>query len=110
MVHHATEISRRFSGIPDDIDAATVWTGDGDIYFFKGSKYWRYRPKRRTRVSSDYPRPITDWRGIPGRLDAAVSFDGSTYFFQGQNIYEFDDQTFSVSIFCPLPYRLRSLI
>lgn len=29
------KISKGFSGIPDNIDAAFVWSGNGKIYFFK---------------------------------------------------------------------------
>ena len=31
-------ISKGFVGIPNDIDAAFVWSGNGKIYFFKVKK------------------------------------------------------------------------
>lgn len=30
------EISDGFTGIPDNVDAALVWSGNGKIYFYKG--------------------------------------------------------------------------
>lgn len=31
------KISKGFAGVPDNIDAAFVWSGNGKIYFFKVS-------------------------------------------------------------------------
>ena len=35
-------ISKGFAGIPNFIDAAFVWSGNGLIYFFKNGDYYRY--------------------------------------------------------------------
>lgn len=32
-------ISTGFAGIPDKIDAAFVWSGNGKTYFFKGKSF-----------------------------------------------------------------------
>ena len=34
-------ISQVFLGLQDNIDAATLWTGNGKAYFFKGKSNWR---------------------------------------------------------------------
>jgi matrix metalloproteinase-14 (membrane-inserted) len=33
-------ISDGFQGIPNSIDAAFVWSGNGKIYFFKGQSHF----------------------------------------------------------------------
>lgn len=92
------EISDGFTGIPDHIDAATVWTGNGKIYFYKGTKFWRFDPASKPPVRSSYPKLIKNWQGIPEHVNAAVTHKGYTYFFQDNAYYRFNDRTFSVSI------------
>ncbi|KAM7344269.1 matrix metalloproteinase 1 isoform 2-T4 [Cochliomyia hominivorax] len=91
------EISEGFTGVPDHLDAAMVWGGNGKIYFFKGSKFWRFDPLKRPPVKSSYPKPISNWEGLPNSLDAALQYtNGYTYFFKGDKYYRFNDRTFAV--------------
>ncbi|KAK9704416.1 Hemopexin [Popillia japonica] len=91
------DISEGFTGIPDDIDAAMVWSGNGKIYFFKGSKFWRFDPMQRPPVKSTYPKPISNWEGIPDQLDAAFQYtNGYTYFYKDGAYYRFNDRAFAV--------------
>lgn len=94
------KISDGFTGIPDHLDAALVWGGNGKIYFYKGSKFWRFDPLKRPPVKSTYPKPISNWEGIPNDIDAALQYtNGYTYFFKGDKYYRFNDRTFTVSSF-----------
>jgi len=75
-----------------------VWGGNGKIYFFKGSKFWRFDPAKRPPVKSSYPKPISNWEGVPNNLDAALKYtNGYTYFFKGDKYYRFHDARFAVS-------------
>jgi len=90
-------ISKGFEGIPDSVDAAFVWSGNGKIYFFKGSKYWRFDPDSRPAVKPSYPRPISNWEGVPNDIDDALQYsNGYTYFFKSGLYYRFDDRNFKV--------------
>ena len=91
-------ISKGFEGIPDNLDAAFVWSGNGKIYFFKGSQYWKFDPDQRPPVKNTYPRPISNWEGVPNDIDDATQYtNGYTYFFKNGLYYRFDDTTFRVS-------------
>lgn len=92
------EINEGFTGVPNNIDAAMVWGGNGKIYFYKGSKFWRFDPLKRPPVKSTYPKPISNWEGVPENIDAALQYtNGYTYFFKGDKYYRFNDRTFAVS-------------
>jgi matrix metalloproteinase-14 (membrane-inserted) len=85
-----------FPGVPSDIDAAFVWSGNGKPYFFKGDKYYRFT--RGSMVDAGFPRNIAAWKGLPKKVDAAFSNRGNsrTYFFSGQDFYRFHDTDFKV--------------
>ena len=77
--------------------AVFVWSGNEKIYFFKGSKYWKFDPEKRPPVDREYPRQISNWDGIPNDIDDALQYDnGFTYFFKGGQYYRFDDMKFKV--------------
>lgn len=90
-------ISAGFEGIPNHIDAAFVWSGNGKVYFFKGEKYWKFDPDSTPPVRNTYPKPISNWEGLPDYIDDALMYgNGYTYFFKAGLYYRFDDELFKV--------------
>ncbi|XP_028398592.1 matrix metalloproteinase-25-like [Dendronephthya gigantea] len=71
-----------------DMDAAITYPGNGQTYFFKGDKYWKYDEENR-KIFPDYPKLIKKhWHGVPDNIDAALQTpEGETYFFKGKNYY-----------------------
>ena len=70
-----------------------VWPVNKKIYFFKGDQYWKFDPEKSPSVESSYPRPITNWEGIPSNLDSAMLYsNGKTYFFKEEKYFRFDNQ------------------
>ena len=98
-------ISEGFENIPNKIDAAFVWPVNNKIYFFKGSRYWKYEPDKSPSVDADYPKPISNWDGIPDNLDSVMQYsNGKTYFFKNGKYYRFDDSALSVDTSADPPY------
>ncbi|XP_055595717.1 matrix metalloproteinase-18-like [Uranotaenia lowii] len=81
-------ISSKWPGLPGNIDAAFRFT-DGRSYFFKGTKYWRFRGSR---LEAGHPRLIKDgFRGLPNSIDAAfVDADGDIFAFKGGQYWIYD--------------------
>ncbi|ELU14292.1 hypothetical protein CAPTEDRAFT_228569 [Capitella teleta] len=88
-------ISRGFPGVPNNLDASFVWSGNDVTYFIKDNQYYRY--VRGSGVTSGYPRPLSLWAGLPSNIDAAFQYtNGRTYFFSGTTYYRFNDFNFRV--------------
>ena len=71
-------------------DAAAM-TADGSYYVFRGNQYWKLKLDD-AGVYDGYPRPISDWRGLPSSgVDAAFynPNDRMTYFFAGHKVHKF---------------------
>ncbi len=67
-------------------DAATE-TADGSFYVFRGDRHWKLK-KNTAGVENGYPRPNTDWSGLPGSVDATFfnPADGMTYIIKGGQV------------------------
>ena len=88
--------TKRFPGVPADLDAAVSHPYDGkSVYFFKGDRYWKY-DMTTGRVMHGYPivyGKTSTWHGIPADVDAAMSHwsDGaSVFFFKGSVFWKFN--------------------
>lgn len=98
------DISYGFPGVPDNLDAAFVWSGNGQTYFFKGGQYWKNGSS-----GDEYPKSISNWRGLPSSIDAALNWEnGFTYFFKGDYYYRFDDKNIEVVNNADPPYPRRT--
>jgi len=99
------ELDKGFSGIPNGVDAAFVWPVNNKIYFFKDSIYWKFDPDSSPPVDPSYPRPISNWDGIPSNLDSALQYsNGKSYFFKDGRYYRFDDKKFTLDTSANPPF------
>ena len=94
-------------GLPSnlrDMDAVVLFPGNGETYFFKQDKYWKYDQQNK-RLYPGYPKLIKlYWRGLPDNIDAALQTpEGETYFFKGPHYYRFNHFTFNVYPGYPKP-------
>jgi matrix metalloproteinase-14 (membrane-inserted) len=52
-------------------------------------------------VSEGYPKPISNWEGIPNNVDDALQYsNGFTYFFKDGKYWRFNDKKFQVGLTC----------
>ena len=74
--------------MPGNLDAAVTWGVNGDSFFFKGNRYWKFA---NASLVSGYPKNISEWNGLPSNLDAALEwFDNEhLYFFKGAKYWKY---------------------
>ncbi|XP_077994492.1 stromelysin-3-like [Glandiceps talaboti] len=85
-------------GAPRNPDAAFVWSGDGKIYIFKGSRYYIWSDYYERVIPGGVREIRKHWNGVPTRVDAAFRWmDGMTYFFKGDKYYLYDDMRMRVA-------------
>jgi len=88
-------IDQGFPGLPNNLDAAYVWSGNDRIYFWKGDQYYRYTRGRG--VDRGYPRSTSAWTGLPSTIDDAFQYlNGKTYFFTGAQYYRYNDRILNI--------------
>lgn len=94
-------VSDFFPNIPTPLDAAVVFPSNENIYFIKGGFYWKFDPTKTPSVSSDYPKSISTWKGVPSAgFDAALRTEENgipaVYFFKDNQFWRFNDNAGSV--------------
>ena len=76
------------------MDAVFTWGRNGRTYFFKGNQYWRFYGNK---IDYGYPKSISAWKGLPGKINAAMKWrNGISYFFAEGKYYRFDDMAIQV--------------
>lgn len=91
-----------FYGLPSNLDAAFVWSGNGKVYFTKGNRYYRLSNQygvryEYRRVDRGYPRDLSIWDGLPSQISASLQWkNGRTYFFNMAEYRRFNDRNFRV--------------
>ena len=88
MAGYPINISDRFHGLVDNIDAAA--NIDIRLYIFKGNQYWRYNYENID--SPGYPAPIAgNWIGVDvASVDALIRVGGDYIFFTAGLVYKFN--------------------
>ncbi|NP_001171780.1 matrix metallopeptidase 19-like precursor [Saccoglossus kowalevskii] len=80
------------AGLPRDPDAAFVWSGEGKIYFFKGSRYYTWNEITGNVNRGNVQKIRKHWKGIPLNVDGAFQWKNrKTYFFKDDDYWRYDD-------------------
>ena len=82
-------------GLPESgVDAAVLWGKDNQVYFFNGSKDWKWNQYSLETQSGN----ITDlWKGVPDNIEAATRWtNGKTYLFKSGKYWRLNDETGAV--------------
>ena len=78
--------------LPADLDAAFAWGKKEDIFFFKGSEYWKFNT-RSMRLAPGYPKSTSTWKGLPDGVEAALRWTNKkTYVFKDGNYWRLNDK------------------
>ncbi|XP_056612100.1 matrix metalloproteinase-28 [Triplophysa dalaica] len=78
------------SGLPKHPDCAFFYPPLGKMVLLKGSRYFVLNLET-LKPEPYYPRPLSDWKGIPRGLNGALTWpDGNLYFFKEQQYWRFD--------------------
>ncbi|KAG8520188.1 Matrix metalloproteinase-28 [Galemys pyrenaicus] len=96
-------LQEKWAGLPPNIDAAAVSLEDGDFYFFKGSRCWRFRGPKSVWSSPQLCRT----GGLPRHPDAALFFSplSRIILFKGARYYVLTREGLQVEPYYPRGLR-----
>ena len=90
------KISKKYKGIPSNIDAVLTHPKNKKKYFFIQGQYFRYN-ETLNKVEKIGTIGHDGWKGVPVPVDAAfVHKNGKAYFFKGAKYYRFNFNTHKV--------------
>ncbi|XP_078010962.1 matrix metalloproteinase-28 isoform X1 [Phascolarctos cinereus] len=92
-------LQEKWPGLPPNIEAAVVSQDDGDFYFFKGSRCWRFRGSR---LLKGYPQ-LCRAGGLPRHPDTAFFFPPlhRIVLFKGPRYYVLADGGLQIEPYYP---------
>ncbi|CAH0604427.1 unnamed protein product [Chrysodeixis includens] len=91
--------------IPEEVsELTTVFLSNynNKTYLIEDERYWRY-DERAGGMDRGFPKEMSMWRLVPYPVDAAIIWQGDTYFFQGPRFWRFDNELVQAHEYYPLP-------
>ncbi|VVC96641.1 unnamed protein product [Leptidea sinapis] len=71
-------------------------------YLIEYEKFWRFDEHTMT-MDKGYPKEMSAWRKVPYPVDAALIWEGDTFFFRGPRFWRFDNNKIQAHEYYPLP-------
>lgn len=79
-----------WGGLPPNIDAGIIWSGNGAMYFFKGYGYYKYYYDEFFVNVAMGPFTNSAWGTFfENGIDAAANLNGTSFFFKGCQIAQY---------------------
>ncbi|KAL0893538.1 hypothetical protein ABMA27_013731 [Loxostege sticticalis] len=71
-------------------------------YLIEYERFWRF-DKATGKMDRGYPKEMSAWRKVPYPVDAALIWQGDTFFFRGPRFWRFDNALVEAHRYYPLP-------
>ncbi|KAI8435364.1 hypothetical protein MSG28_003683 [Choristoneura fumiferana] len=88
-----------------ELTSVFVSNYNNKTYLISDERFWRYDEGTRT-MDQGYPKEMSAWRDLPYPVDAALVWQGDTYFFRGPRFWRFDNDAIRTHPYYPLPTAL----
>ncbi|XP_072944208.1 matrix metalloproteinase-25-like [Epargyreus clarus] len=85
-----------------ELTTAFVSNYNNKTYLIEYERFWRFDEATWT-MDSGYPKEMSAWRQVPYPVDAAIIWQGDTFFFRGPRFWRFDNNLIQAHEYYPLP-------